>query len=88
MNAPVRISIHQQLLALLNRSHARYRVVEHEAVGKCEAVSKIRGTALGQGAKALVCKVKGHGVNQHVSGYPRRRSSGGFSPAGRIHRRQ
>lgn len=66
MNAPVRISIHQQLLALLNRSHARYRVVEHEAVGKCEAVSKIRGTALGQGAKALVCKVKGHGVNQHV----------------------
>lgn len=66
MNAPVRVSIHQQLLALLNRSHARYRVVEHEAVGKCEAVSKIRGTALGQGAKALVCKVKGHGVNQHV----------------------
>jgi Ala-tRNA(Pro) deacylase len=66
MNAPVRASIHQQLLALLNRSHARYRVVEHEAVGKCEAVSKIRGTALGQGAKALVCKIKGHGVNQHV----------------------
>ena len=26
----------------------------------------IRGTALGQGAKALVCKVKGNGVNQHV----------------------
>jgi Ala-tRNA(Pro) deacylase len=35
-------------------------------VGKCEAVSEIRGTALGQGAKALVCKVKGNGVNQHV----------------------
>ena len=66
MNAPVKVSIHQQLLALLNRDHARYRVVEHEAVGKCEAVSKIRGTALGQGAKALVCKIKGHGVNQHV----------------------
>ena len=65
MNAPVKVSIHQQLLALLNRDHARYRVVEHEAVGKCEAVSKIRGTALGQGAKALVCKIKGHGVNQH-----------------------
>ncbi|EPZ3420884.1 mischarged aminoacyl-tRNA deacylase, partial [Shigella sonnei] len=28
--------------------------------------SEIRGTALGQGAKALVCKVKGNGVNQHV----------------------
>jgi Ala-tRNA(Pro) deacylase len=38
----------------------------HEAVGQCEAVSAIRGTALGQGAKALVCKVKGNGVNQHV----------------------
>ena len=35
-------------------------------MGKCEAVSEIRGTALGQGAKALVCKVKGHGVNQHL----------------------
>ena len=35
-------------------------------MGKCEAVSEIRGTALGQGAKALVCKVKGNGVNQHV----------------------
>lgn len=66
MNASAGLSIHQQLIALLNRSHARYRVVEHEAVGKCEAVSKIRGTALGQGAKALVCKIKGHGVNQHV----------------------
>ncbi|VUS90416.1 YbaK/prolyl-tRNA synthetase associated domain-containing protein [Klebsiella huaxiensis] len=66
MNAPVIQSTHQQLLELLNRSDARYRVVEHEAVGKCEAVSEIRGTALGQGAKALVCKVKGHGVNQHV----------------------
>ena len=33
MNAPVKVSIHQQLLALLNRDHARYRVVEHEAVG-------------------------------------------------------
>ena len=66
MNASAGLNIHQQLIALLNRSHARYRVVEHEAVGKCEAVSKIRGTALGQGAKALVCKIKGHGVNQHV----------------------
>ena len=66
MNAPVIQSTHQRLLELLNRSDARFRVVEHEAVGKCEAVSEIRGTALGQGAKALVCKVKGHGVNQHV----------------------
>ncbi|EHM47359.1 YbaK/prolyl-tRNA synthetase associated domain-containing protein [Yokenella regensburgei] len=59
-------NIHEQLVALLEQEGARFRVVEHEAVGKCEAVSEIRGTALGQGAKALVCKVKGNGVNQHV----------------------
>ncbi|HGY3716927.1 TPA: YbaK/prolyl-tRNA synthetase associated domain-containing protein [Citrobacter gillenii] len=57
---------HQRLIALLVEHGATYRVVSHEAVGKCEAVSEIRGTALGQGAKALVCKVKGNGVNQHV----------------------
>ncbi|MDY1035361.1 YbaK/prolyl-tRNA synthetase associated domain-containing protein [Lelliottia sp. CFBP8978] len=57
---------HQQLIALLTQQGARYRVMEHEAVGKCEAVSEIRGTELGQGAKALVCKVKGNGVKKHV----------------------
>lgn len=57
---------HQRLIALLSEQGAHYRVVEHEATGKCEAVSEIRGTDLGQGAKALVCKVKGNGVKQHV----------------------
>ena len=66
MNMPEKRNTHRQLLALLEQHQARYRVVEHQAVGKCEAVSEIRGTALGQGAKALVCKVKGNGVNQHV----------------------
>ncbi|MDX6022568.1 YbaK/prolyl-tRNA synthetase associated domain-containing protein [Scandinavium sp. V105_16] len=58
--------VHQHLLAVLNTQQARFRVMEHEAIGKCEAVSEVRGTALGQGAKALVCKVKGNGVKQHV----------------------
>ncbi|HEY4436367.1 MAG TPA: YbaK/prolyl-tRNA synthetase associated domain-containing protein [Lelliottia sp.] len=57
---------HQRLIALLSDQGAQYRVVEHEAVGKCEAVSEIRGTELGQGAKALVCKVKGNGVKKHI----------------------
>jgi len=57
---------HQRLIALLSDQGAKYRVVEHEAVGKCEAVSEIRGTELGQGAKALVCKVKGNGVKKHI----------------------
>lgn len=30
--------IHQRLLDLLSLEGARYRVVSHEAVGKCEAV--------------------------------------------------
>ena len=55
-------NIHQRLCALLDEHRARYRVMAHEAVGQCEAVSAIRGTALGQGAKALVCKVKGNGA--------------------------
>lgn len=55
---------HQRLIALLSQEGANFRVVTHEA--ECEAVSEIRGTALGRGAKALVCKVKGNGVNQHV----------------------
>lgn len=58
--------IHQHLLEVLNTQQARFRVMEHEAIGKCEAVSEVRGTALGQGAKALVCKVKGNGIKQHV----------------------
>lgn len=57
---------HQQLITLLTEQRAQFRVVEHEPVGKCEAVSEIRGTDLGQGAKALVCKVKGNGVKKHV----------------------
>ncbi|MTD39849.1 YbaK/prolyl-tRNA synthetase associated domain-containing protein [Erwinia sp. CPCC 100877] len=58
--------IHQRLVALLTAEEANFRVMSHEAIGKCEAVSERRGTVLGQGAKALVCKVKGNGMNQHV----------------------
>lgn len=39
---------HQRLIALLSQEGADFRVVTHEAVGKCEAVSEIRGTALGK----------------------------------------
>ena len=66
MIEPITVDVHQRLLGLLDEHQARYRVMAHDAVGKCEAVSEIRGTALGQGAKALVCKVKGNGVSQHV----------------------
>lgn len=66
MSAIASRNIHHYLLEILEQHQARYRLVEHEASGKCEAVSEIRGTALGQGAKALVCKIKGNGVKMHV----------------------
>jgi Ala-tRNA(Pro) deacylase len=69
-------NIHHHLLELLEQHQARYRLVEHEASGKCEAVSEIRGTALGQGAKALVCKIKGNGVKDACAGDPCGRSAG------------
>jgi Ala-tRNA(Pro) deacylase len=51
-------NIHHHLLELLEQHQARYRLVEHEASGKCEAVSEIRGTALGQGLKHWCVKSK------------------------------
>lgn len=58
--------IHQHLVDLLDCQQATFRVIAHEPIGKCEAVSEIRGTALGQGAKALLCKIKGNGLKLHV----------------------
>ncbi|WP_431223331.1 YbaK/EbsC family protein [Serratia sp. L9] len=54
------------LTTLLDQHQARYRMVEHPMAGKSEEVAKLRGTQLGQGAKALVCHVKGNGIKQHV----------------------
>lgn len=58
--------IFKQLTQLLDDNGAKYRVMEHATAGKSEEVAKIRGTQLGQGAKGLVCHVKGNGVKQHV----------------------
>lgn len=60
------MSTFDKLTALLDSHQARYKVMEHEATGKCEEVAAIRGTEVGQGAKALVCHVKGNGQKQYV----------------------
>ena len=60
------MTTHEKLLALLEQHQARYQLMSHEPTGKCEAVAAIRGTQIGQGAKALVGPVKGNGVKQHV----------------------
>lgn len=51
-----------RLISLLDSHGARYRLIEHPAAGKSEAVAAIRGTAIGQGAKALVCTLKGQNL--------------------------
>ena len=48
----------QKLVALLDGGNARYRVIEHPAAGKSEEVARIRGTEVGQGAKAMACKLQ------------------------------
>lgn len=60
------MDVFEKLTDLLDKHQARYRVIEHAAMGKCEEVAALRGTELGQGAKALVCHVKGNGVKQYV----------------------
>lgn len=59
-------TIFERLTSLLDDHQARYRVVEHATAGRSEEVAAIRGTNIEQGAKALVCHVKGNQVKQHV----------------------
>jgi Ala-tRNA(Pro) deacylase len=50
--------VFQKLVDLLDAGAARYRVIEHLAAGKSEEVARIRGTEVGQGAKAMACKLQ------------------------------
>jgi Ala-tRNA(Pro) deacylase len=52
------ISIHEQLRFLLDREGANYRVLEHEAEGRTEYITKIRGNKLEQAIKSLVVQVR------------------------------
>lgn len=51
--------IFDQLIQLLESNNASYRVIEHPSEGRSDEVARIRGTAAGQGAKAMLCKDKG-----------------------------
>ena len=56
-----------KLIDLFEKGEARFRVLEHAEAGQSsQSVAKIRGTELGQGAKALVCHVKGNGLKLYV----------------------
>ena len=59
----------ERLTTLFTEGGARFRVVHHPQAGQSsQSVAEIRGTELGQGAKALCCTVKGNGVKKHVLG--------------------
>ncbi|MPT50786.1 MULTISPECIES: YbaK/prolyl-tRNA synthetase associated domain-containing protein [Delftia] len=54
------------LVHLLQSQDARFRVIEHPAEGRSDLVAEIRGTAPGQGAKAMLCKSR----DAAGAGYP------------------
>lgn len=47
-----------KLIALLDKNHAQYRLIDHEPEGRTEIVSPMRGNALSQAAKCIVVMVK------------------------------
>ncbi len=53
--------VFERLVALLGEARAKFRVIEHEAEGKSEAISAIRGNRPEQAAKAMVLDVRGGG---------------------------
>ena len=52
------MQIFNKIIDLLQANNINFRVCEHQAEGRCEAISKIRGNELCQGMKALVIMAK------------------------------
>lgn len=50
--------IHEKLKTLLDEHHAIYRVLEHEAEGRTEFITRIRGNRLEQAIKSMVVQVR------------------------------
>jgi Ala-tRNA(Pro) deacylase len=57
----VAADVFDRLVALLTDAKARFRVIEHEAEGRSEKISVIRGNRPDQAAKAMVLDVRGGG---------------------------
>ena len=53
--------VFDRLVALLTDAQARFRVIEHEAEGRSDRISVIRGNRPDQAAKAMVLDVRGGG---------------------------
>ena len=50
--------IHEKLKALLEANGAEFRVVEHEAEGRTEFITRIRGNRIEQAIKSMVVQVR------------------------------
>jgi len=50
--------IHEKLKSLLDQHQATYRVIEHEAEGRTEFITQIRGNKLEQAIKSMVLQVR------------------------------
>jgi len=53
--------VFDRLVALLADAKAKFRVIEHEAEGRSETISAIRGNRPDQAAKAMVLDLRGGG---------------------------
>ncbi|OUT13767.1 hypothetical protein B9N63_04760 [Campylobacter concisus] len=51
--------IFNKIYELLSNNEAKFKVLNHESATTSEEVAKLRGTKMSQGAKALVCSIKG-----------------------------
>ncbi len=61
------IDTYTQLIALLDQHGAHYRLIDHEAEGRTELVSAMRGNRLEQAAKCIVLMVKlGKKITRYV----------------------
>ena len=58
--------IFEKLKELLSAQNADFSTVSHASAKTSAEVAMVRGTELGQGAKALVCVVKGGGTKRYV----------------------
>jgi Ala-tRNA(Pro) deacylase len=60
------MDIFERLVELFRAGGANFRVIEHEPVGRSDAVARVRGTRPEQGAKAIVCAIPVGGETRHV----------------------
>lgn len=50
--------IHRKLCELLDQNNATYRVIQHEAEGRTEFITRIRGNRIEQAIKSMVVQVR------------------------------